>query len=655
MKKRIATVLTMMLLGSTCIGTTGCSSGGASGATVPKTSFVIEEGQGVIETAEGAGMVFDGLFEAGETITVAQVKPDPVDPEVEIYAYDFQLSSGQPEGAIEIRIPYDDKGLESDEELMSVCGKFFNESTGLWEETFYRVDPEKNLVHIITDHLSTYSVFKVMNPSKRSEYIADVSAYAAYMSTKQAETLLQTYGHQGPAWQEDVVGTFLETTGTVRYFTTTNVPTLITLGGAYSELIGESFQGALTNLGISTACLQFASDAYYNGLDSRATAMSALKTTLNLALNKATTSIQLAYVGVGVIELALTEVSNFAIANKYESTKNIYEAYYKQDQVKRGLKEWRSLFEKYYEDNKKNPQQALDLMKAEIDRYVEEAWEATENDWTAAVEAYDSNGKLSKYPWPSKEDRLNISNSHKEALYSWLQSLFRVMSRNMFLDTLEECKEEFDALAALLNQEYTVTIKEQEINGQEAKWASSYVKMAPLSEKTTDADWTIQLDEKANGKLTFTLLAHETAGFPMKLEFYKTREDWEKGKVAASTTLKPFTSREKTFTILAKGEKVDCAGTFTGILNVAETGAEIEVTTVVTFEKDTDDGTFYKIVCSNNDTGSTYINGSYFVRWSTGEANIAGADFKFSADGMSFAASMKEHNGKVWGTLSGQR
>ena len=102
-------------------------------------------------------------------------------------------------------------------------------------------------------------------------------------------------------------------------------------------------------------------------------------------------------------------------------------------------------------------------------------------------------------------------------------------------------------------------------------------------------------------------------------------------------------------------KKIDYSGTYTGILNVTETGKDIEVTTVVTYEKDFGDGSYYKIVCSNDETGSTYINGSYFVRWSTGEANIAGAKFVFSADGTSFSASMRDYNDKEWGVVNCQR
>ncbi len=101
-------------------------------------------------------------------------------------------------------------------------------------------------------------------------------------------------------------------------------------------------------------------------------------------------------------------------------------------------------------------------------------------------------------------------------------------------------------------------------------------------------------------------------------------------------------------------EKIDYSGTYTGVLNVAETGADIDVTTVVTYEKDFGDGAYYKIVCTKDDSDSKYINGSYFVR-STGEANIASTDFSFSADGQSFQATMLDFNNKAWGTINAQK
>ncbi len=638
MMKRLRSILLVMIIAVFLTGSlSGCSS---------------KEDPNAFD--KDASADFGCLLEEGDEITINRVKLAPFDDDVKIYAYDFKLSSGQPEGAVELILPYDDQGLEEDEEILSVCGKYLNAQTGEWEDVFYTVNTEANEVRIITDHLSTYSVFKITNPTKRSAYISDVNVYAAYMNMTQAEAVLKTYAAQGASWQEDVAGSLLGATGTLSYFSATNIHTLLTLGGAYDEIFSEPFQGSMTKLGVTTACAQFAFDAYQNGLTSKAASISGMKSVLNLALNFATEPIQLAYVGVGVIDMALTEVSTYAIQTKYESTKNMYDEYYKRAGIKREIKDWRKIFEKMYKENKSDPQRVLEMMSAEIDRYVNEFWEVSATDWDSWIDAYDKNAKLSKYPWPSKEDSINISNTYKAELYEYLQVLFQTMSRNMYLDSLTMREKQFNELAAFLNRKYTITIKEQEVSGKKPKWAGCYVKLSPLSANTDASAWTVKLDDKANGKIAFTLLAHQTAGFPMKLEFYKTADDLDKGKVAATTKLKPFTKTEKTFTIKTEVEKVNYSGTFTGVLNVTETGADIDVTTVVTYEKDFGDGAYYKIVCTNDKTGSTYINNSYFVR-ATGEANIAGSDFKFSQDGQSFSATMLDFNNKAWGIISAQR
>jgi hypothetical protein len=662
-KKILSLLLSAVMLLSLMTALTGCSSGDKPKVSEEQKaeSFTVEDGQTELASQSGAAIDFGCILETGETITIQKVSPAHVDKDVEIYAYDFKLSSGQPEGTIKLTIPYDDGGLSADEELLSVCGRYFNEQSGQWEDVFYTVDTEANEVHILTDHLSTYGVFKVSDEGKRSEYITDVNIYAAYMTTKQAEELLKKYAEQGVSWQEDVVSAFLYASNSLPMFAETSIPTLVSLGGAYDDIFTEPFGNALTVLGIATACTQFAYDAYSNGLTSKEASISGMKTVLNLGLNLASSqkylldSFQVAYVGVGVIDIALTDVMNFAISTKYESTKKMYDAYYARPENKRRVKDWYDLFKKIYEENKSAPQTALDKMKSEIDNYVKEYWDVAASDWESWVEAYEKNGKLSKYPWPSESDRQKISDNYKSEIYDYLKVMFEHLSRDIYFDALMKREEDYKKLTEQLNTNYTITIKEQEIEGQKPKWANSYVKLAPLSDKVNAKEWTIKLDDKSNGQFKFTLLAHETAGFPMKLEFFKTQKDWEEGKVAASTKLKPFTSTEKTFTIKTQAEKVDYSGTFTGVLQVAETGKDIDVTTVVTFEKDFGDGSYYKIVCSNNETQSTYINGSYFVRWSTGEANIAGAKFVFSADGTSFSASMRDHNDKEWGVITCQR
>ncbi|HBC92254.1 MAG TPA: hypothetical protein DCZ10_04935 [Pelotomaculum sp.] len=663
MKRKILSILlaAVMLL-SLMAGLSGCGSGNQAmtPGTQKSETFTVEDGQTALASEDGAAIDFGCLLEAGEELTIQKVSPASIDSDVEIYAYDFKLSSGQPEGVVELTIPYDDAGLEADEEILSVRGKYLNEETKQWEDVLYTVDAEANKVHILTDHLSTYSVFKVTNAGKRSEYISDVNVYAAYMTTKQAEQLLKTYAEQGVSWQEDVISAFLNANSSLPMFAETNIPALVSLGGAYDDMITEPFGNALTVLGIATSCTQFAYDAYNNGLTSKETSISGMKTVLNLGLNLASSqkylldSFQVAYVGVGVIDIALTDVMNFAIDTKYESTKNMYDAYYARPENKRRVKDWYDLFKKIYEENKSAPQTALDKMQSEIDNYVNKYWEVAASDWDSWIDAYEKNGKLSKYPWPSESDRKKISSNYKAEIYDYLQVMFQSLSRDMYFDALTQREKEYKELAALLNRVYTLNFRE-DYDTEKAKWANAYVKLAPLSDKTTAKEWTIRLDDEANGQMKFTLGAHETARFPMKVEFYKTEKDLEEGKVALSAKLKPFVKTEMEVILNTKTNKVDYSGTYAGVMNVTETGKDIDVTTVVTFEKDFGDGSYYKIVCSNDETGSTYINGSYFVRWSTGEANIAGAKFVFSADGTSFSASMRDHNDKEWGVITCQR
>ena len=260
------------------------------------------------------------------------------------------------------------------------------------------------------------------------------------------------------------------------------------------------------------------------------------------------------------------------------------------------------------------------------------------------IESYDSNGKLSKYPWPSYADRSNISANYKAELYDYLQGVFRKIALNLYLDSLEAREAEFNALAEMLNREYSINISEELIDNTTPVWANSYVRLSPLTENANISDWTIKLSDKAVGKIEFTLIGHQMAGFPMKLEFFKTKADLEDNRPTATKTLSPFKSTQKSYTIKAKSQKIDWSGTYIGTCATLSNGNEYDITTVVTFVSDTDDGTYYKIVCTNNDANTKYYDGIYYVRWATGIANIAGSEFIFSADGSSFFATQLDQN-----------
>ena len=91
-----------------------------------------------------------GLFDGEGELVIEKVDPPAVDEEVEIFAYNFSLSTGQPQGAIEIIIPYNDKGLSEEEEVLAVCGKYLNEETGDWENVHYTCRYENKMRCILS-------------------------------------------------------------------------------------------------------------------------------------------------------------------------------------------------------------------------------------------------------------------------------------------------------------------------------------------------------------------------------------------------------------------------------------------------------------------------------------------------------------------------
>ena len=135
-RKILSLLLAVAMLLSLMAGLSGCGSGNQ--AKTPGTqkaeTFTVEDGQTALASEDGAAIDFGCLLEAGEELTIQKVSPASIDSDVEIYAYDFKLSSGQPEGVVELTIPYDDAGLGANEELLSVCGKYLMDCQPLIEQ-----------------------------------------------------------------------------------------------------------------------------------------------------------------------------------------------------------------------------------------------------------------------------------------------------------------------------------------------------------------------------------------------------------------------------------------------------------------------------------------------------------------------------------------
>ncbi len=612
------------------------SASGSGGKVLEEKTFKIEEDQLVAALGDGAAVDFGCLLNPGDELTIKKVEAAHPDSDVEIYAYDFTLSSGQPEGVLELIIPYDESGVAGEEEHLSVCGKYFNEQSGEWEDVHYFADTAANKVHILTDHLSKFGVFKIKNPGKRDEYVSGINSFVSYVDTPDAEKILKIYAQREPGWMEDLVGAYLGATGTYDYYVASNLSTLLSLGGKYDALVSKSFQDGMTNLSIGTATLQLAYDAYTNGIASKQTFKSSLELLTTIVISKASPNIQLAFVAIGVAQMAINDVMTYAIETKYESTKNMYDAYYRRPENKRTAAQWRQIFEKIYKENLLTPEKALAEMYQEIDDYVYKFWEVAATDWDSWIDAYDKNATMAKYPWPVRSDQIKISNNHKSELYVYLQPVFRIISREMYYACMDERDKHNKRVAEVLNEVYTLHISEDEHDG-ESQWAGAIVRLTPVSENTSQSDWTIRLDKNGAGTMTFTLQAHMTADFPTHLEVYKTEEDLKSGKISYEKDLETIAQTDINVVLpVEKDEEQESkfVGKYDVIVKHQKNGKESNAILEVSLSGLVDEGMEYLIVCKDISNGDVYID-CYCVLSDEGDgyAGLWGITFKFSPDG----------------------
>ena len=109
--------------------------------------------------------------------------------------------------------------------------------------------------------------------------------------------------------------------------------------------------------------------------------------------------------------------------------------------------------------------------------------------------------------------------------------------------------------------------------------------LSPLPEGYDLKNWIIKLNDKSEGVLKFTLLAHNNAGYPMKISLFKTKENYENDKVDRSNTRKTIKSTNLNITLRSE-ENIDYSGTYKGSMYVTQSQKKYPVTAIVTFKNE---------------------------------------------------------------------
>lgn len=99
---------------------------------------------------------------------------------------------------VTVEIPYDDSFMDNGESAEDcVCGVYYNQQTGMWEETLYTVDTAAKKVIINTDHFSDFGAMTIKNKGLRSAYITDyrkvIDNSEELVNMAQSAEILQEY------------------------------------------------------------------------------------------------------------------------------------------------------------------------------------------------------------------------------------------------------------------------------------------------------------------------------------------------------------------------------------------------------------------------------------------------------------------------------
>jgi hypothetical protein len=320
----------------------------------------------------------------------------------------------------------------------------------------------------------------------------------------------------------------------------------LTAGGSYSTKFTESLNNGFKNLGYAASLTQLGYDLCYS--DEKTTAINFTKNVMNqLVAEFATPAINIAFIGVYFIDVALTDFGNAMLAQKYKELFEVYD-YYNRNYNERTLKEWRSLMIEIHKDHPDDPEEAYRKIMDEIEDYAWKFMETTnigkENENTEELNALAGEAGLRRMSWPSENDIEGVYGEAKQKIIDKLYPVFTSVNNWRFYRLKLELTKEASLLAAEMNKKVNLTITENLGKGEDAKYGGYTVAIRPLGKGVDTKNWTGKLKSSGITKTSFTFIGHHTAGMPNVVEIYKPDDQPDEDKPVISKKFIVDESRE---------------------------------------------------------------------------------------------------------------
>ncbi|WP_297085865.1 zinc ribbon domain-containing protein [uncultured Draconibacterium sp.] len=469
------------------------------------------------------------------SVIVEEYKQQVIDGECSVVAYDIELKGKSKfDDFITISLPYNQSFIKNGKAEECVAAQYYNPKTKKWEPVLYDLDTKNKVVHIRTNHLSRYGVFTVKNATKRHAYISNVYIPNSYLKGDRKDMhieVLESYYENDRQLGKEALNQGLSFWSKFSGNSGVAINTL-TAGGSYSTDFTNKLNNGFKNLGYAASIVQLGYDLCYS--DNKTTAINLTKNIMNqLVAEFGTPVINIAFIGVYFIDIALTEFGNAMLAQKYKELWEVYD-FYNKTYNERSLKEWRRLMIDIHKDNADNPAEAYKEIMEEIEDY---AWKfmkttkvGTDNENTAELNSLAAEAGLKRMTWPSQKDIEGVYGEGKQRIIDQLYPVFTSVNNWRFYNLKLELTKEAALMAKMLNEKVNLTITENLAKGEKAKYGGYKVAIRPLDKGVDKKNWTGTLKESGITKTNFTFIGHYTAGKPNRVEIYKPsdRVDIEK-------------------------------------------------------------------------------------------------------------------------------
>jgi hypothetical protein len=318
-----------------------------------------------------------GLIESEQTLSIYSVKGLPEEEGLSMLgAYDITMSNTtQFDGFLEITFTYNPAdlpaGINPERDLFCM---YLDESNNTWKSMPYSIDASKNQITVYSNHLTTFAPWAVsekVEPSPMMKVAHVKFPGGSFMSSDEVVSTMESFAAVSPGSDGAVKAGW----GKVNeWFGITAA------AGSFAENALE--MGALkginevaTEVGLGFALVQCAIDIADGKTD---------KATLELSKNLYnywalklinTSAINLAFVGVFVIDWSLNKFINAAISGRTDIYQKAYDLYYQEKRKNEKINGpwWYKKLKKTMK-SVKNPEDASVAMQKVIHDYVWEFW-----------------------------------------------------------------------------------------------------------------------------------------------------------------------------------------------------------------------------------------------------------------------------------------